>query len=217
MSKTNGNTVNAAANFPDRDLRWSSANITALNRPAKYELAASRLLDPVRTTWPSADSMRASIECVDLAQIAVMRLKGSAHRVHHGHGEIRSSSDRVFHLSLNKVSDWMLADSAGTRRVPAGDAVLIDSGFPYEMEVQEYDIINIRVSTTWISTWISTPQRLVGNTIPHDRMWGASLTALVAALEPSQIGRWPLTPSIVADQIGAQLCIADHLRRSSTA
>lgn len=195
--------------------RWSAQPIALADRGTTYDLAVSRMLSQVRTTWPSAEGVRASIECVDLGAVAMMRLAGSAHRVEHGHGDVCRSRDHTFHLAVNRASDWSFTDGRGTRPVRMGDAVLIDSGAPYAIEVDDYDIISIRLSEPWIGRWLPSPDRLVGTPLPHDRMWGASLTALVAAIQPSEMGRWPLPTSMVADRIGAQLCISDHLLRQA--
>ena len=195
----------------ERLQRWSTQAVPLPDRGATYDRAVSRVLGHVRTTWPSTGGVRATIECVDLGAVAMMQLSGSAHRVQHGHADVCRSREHTFHLALNRASDWCFTDSRGKRPVRAGDAVLIDSGAPYEIEVQDYDITSIRLSAPWIARWLPAPERMAGTPLPHDRMWGASLAALVSAIRPSDMGRWPVTTNTVADRIGTQLCISDHL------
>jgi AraC-like DNA-binding protein len=202
------------ADLPDgatRDLimrRWSTNFVPAEQAFDYYASSMQQALVPMSLQCRSRVDFHAMAEATDLGQLELLRMVGNAHRVARGPSEIARSERHLYHLFINRLAPWRLVHR-GASQIRAGDAVLLDSAQPHELEVDAYELINVTMPVQFVEQWLPEPSRLAGRPLARFAGRSAPLASFVSQLTPEfVIGRCPLPEHALAEQIGALLMLA---------
>jgi AraC-like DNA-binding protein len=164
----------------------------------------------------NVETFNAHILVADLGPIAVLRMSGSSHRVDRGSREIERSGEHSFHLLVNSMSAWTLAHR-GHAQLRVGDGVFTDSEVPHQLDFTEYDVLHLKMSEAWVRRWLPSPGVLTGRPILKDLGWGRALCSFMGQLSPEFMAATPLSPTVIADQIGALLALVSNEMTGSLA
>jgi AraC-like DNA-binding protein len=158
---------------------------------------------------PSPTGFRADLRCVTVGAVTIAHGTGGAIRCIHGKSEISRGTQRNYHLVLNRKSSWTLRHRGDTL-VRAGEAVIMDSAFEYDMKLTPFDDTHIHVTDQWIRQWVRDPSQVAGRVIHMDSGWGAALCTYVKMLTPAVLCRAPLPASVIVEHIGTLLALVAH-------
>ena len=98
------------------------------------------------------------------------------------------------------------------------DLVLLDSRRSYEFNFAvNADTLSLELPIHWVESWISDPERRIGQRIDGRAGWGAALSAFACQLTPELATDLPLPARVLTDQLGALLALAVRQRDSGHA
>ena len=197
MSKANSSAVSY----------WCTGSAAPHERFDCYASVLAEAVTPMSLRSDDPSRFQAEVESIQLGSIDVLKMSGAPHEVLRGEPEISRSQARTFHLLINTRSEMRLSHR-GTSRVPAGDAVLVDSALGHQLQLpQDYEILHLRMGESFINRWLPRPHVLVGKLIPARAGWGSALCAAVGQLTPRFLATAPLPASLLEEQVGALLAL----------
>jgi AraC family transcriptional regulator, positive regulator of tynA and feaB len=189
---------------------WSTDAVPAAHRFAYFEAAVSSALTPMSVSGNDVADFDARFAVGQIGAITVHEMHGAASVARRGSREIARSGERTYYLLVSLGAPWTI-DHRAPLRLAVGDCVLVDSCYPYVLEyATRYDVINVKLTETWLRQWLPHPDVLVGRRIARDSRWGTALTSYVAQLSPQLAVQSPLPASVIADQVGALLALMAH-------
>jgi len=188
-------------------LRWSTDSVPPAQRFDYYADALSSALTPMHLVAPVTDAFDARMSVIAMGGVALVRQQGSAHRCYREQRDVARSGERSFHLMVNLTSPWLI-EHRGRTRLGRGDVMLADSALGHDITMEDqYDIVHLRLTDSWLRQWLPMPGKLVGHRIPGASGWGRALTTYMAQLSPQLILDGPLPASVLTDHVGGLLAI----------
>lgn len=182
---------------------WSTRDVLPEQRLAFYSDLLSSLLDPMAVARTPDAPFDAQLTATALGPLTLIHGTSSAHACVRDATHLSKSTERKFHLILNRGSGWNLRhrDAIHLNR---GDAVLLDSRLGHYFEFcQPFDIVHLVIPEDWLSRWLPDPAALAGRPISCDGSWGRALTSFVSQLSPDTIHQAPLPVDMILDHVGA--------------
>jgi AraC-like DNA-binding protein len=188
---------------------WSSRDVPA-SQVVDYAVhALGSGLEPMSVEVPYPEKFSAELRCVVLGGVTVAHGTAQDLRCLHGTREISNSSQRHYHLLVNRQSSWTIRHR-GDRLLRANDAAIVDSALPYEFTFPPFNTTHIQLSESWMRQWLPDPGVFTGRAILRDSTWGAALCSYVRMLTPAFLVQAPLPPQLILDHVGALLTILAH-------
>ncbi len=148
--------------------------------------ALTKAVDPMHVASGNPGVFHAQVASTRLGAATLINAAGGQHGCVRDENYIATGGERSLDLIINTAAPWRL-----TQRRPlslrAGDAVILDSQLPYDIELDEFAITHLRVPQMWLRQWLPTPGVLAGRSCPRMRCGGAALTASALWQTPSQL------------------------------
>lgn len=186
--------------------RWSTSDVVPTRRLNYYTAATSAALIPIRVRCDTPD-FNASVERAELGPLDLLRMHGSAHDVLRNATEIARSRTHHFYLMLNIGARWHVTHRH-SESLASGEAMLIDSDQPFELNLRAYKIVALVLPATWIGRRVRHPERLAGRCLSRDSAAGRALADMMMQLTPRFAIDPPIPGDVIAEQIGALLSMA---------
>ena len=194
---------------PKAVFRWSTLEVPEAQRRDFYSAALADSLIPMEVVCDAPGPLNAGAIFTDLGPITLFRMQGTRHRSLHGKRELAKTTGRSINLIINLSSGWRFYQR-NRLLLKKGDAVLADSLLPFELDHDDYDIVNLQISETWLRQWIPSASLLVGCVIAHDAGWGRALSSFVGPLSPEVVANSSLPVQLFVDQVGGLLAQVAH-------
>jgi AraC-like DNA-binding protein len=183
--------------------RWTTLEVAPERRLEFYSGVLSSAIDPMEVARAVPKPFDAQITAMPLGPLTLIHGVGHAHECVRDRHHVARSTERQFHLIVNRGAGWNLRHRAPVH-LRRGDAVLLDSRLDHYLDFSHgFDIVHVRLPEAWLAQWLADPAELVGQPIPADVGWARALTAFVSQLEPESVAHEPLSAALIADQIGA--------------
>ena len=137
------------------------------------------------TTQVRAD-FDCSVQRGQLDTIGINRVQGSAQHVYRRKASVARSAANYYYLLCKTDNDWTVMQNGHASRMRPMDLVLLDSRRCYEFN---FPVTPTRCRWSCRSTgsksWISDPERRIGQRIDGRAGWGAALSAFACQLTPN--------------------------------
>ncbi len=187
--------------------RWSTADVPHSKRLAYFQAAVSEAVAPLAIDGADAATFHGEVTFAQLGPIGLSRTTGAPHRSSRGRQELARSTEHVFNLMTTLKAPWA-AEHRGSARMMPRDVLILDSSFPLKAEVrEEFSLVNVVVTESWLRRWVPDPNSLAARRIPGDSMWGLALSSYLAEMSPELAAAPPLPLSVMADQVGSLLAL----------
>ena len=188
--------------------RFSTRDVAPAARFDFWADVVSRALLPLNVQTADVASFESSVSQVDLGIFEIIHTQGSAHRSWRTRQDIeRSEEPDSYHLLVSRGGPWAIAQH-GQKYLPRGDLVLHDSKYPYRIDIEsQYDIVNVKLPSSWLQTWVADPEVLVGRQIDATSGWGQVLSRVISSLLPEFAAAAPLPASVLTDHVGVTLAL----------
>ena len=196
--------------------RWTTLDEHPVRRLDYYADALEKAVTPMRVLVPDGANFNAHFVSTDLGPLQILRMSGTAHCVECGSREIERRTKHSYHLLANLISATRLSHR-GQASLRVGDAFLVDSGMPFQLDLPDYNVLHVRMSEQWVRRWIPAPRAIAGRPILRDAGWSQALCAFLSQLSPEFLTQAPLPLSVISDQIGALLALAANKMSGSAA
>lgn len=191
---------------PEAVQRWSTQDVPTPERLDVYAETLTRAVDPMHVTSSSPAAFHAQVASTQLGAATLINAVGGRHRCVRDEHDIATGGERSLHLIINTAAPWRLTQRQ-EMCLRAGDAVILDSQLPHDIELDEFAIIHLRLPQMWLRRWLPTPSVLAGRVVPRDAVWGAALTAFVSQLSPQRVIDGAVPASVFADHVGVLLAL----------
>jgi AraC family transcriptional activator of tynA and feaB len=157
--------------------------------------------------------VRAGFDCTvrrgQLDTIGINRVEGSAQHVYRSKASVERSASNYYYLLCKTDGDWMVAQSGHRSRMRPGDLVLLDSRRCYDFDFPlTANTLSLELPIPWVDSWITDPERRLGQRIDGRAGWGAALSAFTCQLSPQLAIDRPLPARLLTDQLGGLLALA---------
>jgi AraC-like DNA-binding protein len=187
--------------------RWSTNDVPASQRVDHYARALSTAVDPMRLDSARREAFRADITSAALGPLQVIRSSGTEHRCSRQDADIAGSAERSLHLRISS-SGWAM-QQRGNLYARAGDGILFDSHFGFELDSGDFEVTHIKMPFDWLHQWVRSPAALAGRVLTHDSRWGTAFIAFARQLTPEFVSNAPLPPRVLADQLAVLLALME--------
>lgn len=187
---------------------WSTDVEVPHRRLDFYAGLLSSLQAPVELSVVCREQFQARVMAADLGNVSVVHQNGSPLTCREDRLNQLRAGSRSYHLLLSLTTPWD-AEHQGTHHCEVGDAMLFDAALPWKIShALPYEVINIKMTDTWLRQWVPSPGVLVGRPIRGVGGWGRALVGFAAQLLPEFFEHAPLPHSMLIDQLGALLALA---------
>ncbi len=135
-------------------------------------------------------------------------MQGSAQHVFRRKASVARSAANYYYLLCKTDNDWTVMQNGHSSRMRPMDLVLLDSRRCYEFNFPvTADTLSLELPIHWVESWISDPERRIGQRIDGRAGWGAALSAFACQLTPQLAADRPLPAPLLTDQLGALLAL----------
>ena len=156
----------------------------------------------------SASDFDCSVQRGQLDTIGINRVQGSAQHVYRRKASVARSTANYYYLLCKTDNDWTVMQNGHASRMRPMDLVLLDSRRCYEFNFPvNADTLSLELPIHWVESWISDPERRIGQRIDGRAGWGAALSAFACQLTPELATDLPLPARVLTDQLGALLAL----------
>ncbi|MET4259663.1 AraC family transcriptional activator of tynA and feaB [Bradyrhizobium sp. S3.12.5] len=160
-------------------------------------------------TTPVRRGFDCSIQRGQLDGIGVNRVQGSAQHVYRRPASVARATANYYYLLCKTDGDWRVLQNGNSSPMKTFDLVLLDSRRCYEFNFPvTADTLSLELPIPWVESWITDPDRCIGQRIDGRTGWGAALSAYACQLTPHLAIDPPLPAPVLADQLGALLALA---------
>ncbi|KRR27275.1 AraC family transcriptional regulator [Bradyrhizobium lablabi] len=143
-----------------------------------------------------------------LDTIGINRVEGSAQHVYRRKASLARSTSNFYYLLCKADHDWTVMQNGHASRLRPGDLVLLDSRRCYEFNFPvTSNTLSLELPIAWVESWITDPERRIGQRIDGRAGWGAALSAFACQLTPQLAIERPLPAQVLTDQLGALLAL----------
>ena len=144
-----------------------------------------------------------SVQRGQLDTIGINRVQGSAQHVYRRKASVAHSTANYYYLLCKTDNDWTVMQNGHASRMRPMDLVLLDSRRCYEFNfAATADTLSLELPIHWVDSWISDPERRIGQRIDGRAGWGAALSAFACQLSPELATDLPLPARVLTDQLG---------------
>jgi len=145
-----------------------------------------------------------SVQRGQLDTIGINRVQGSAQHVYRRKASVARSTANYYYLLCKTDNEWTVTQNGHASRMRPMDLVLLDSRRCYEFNFPvNADTLSLELPIHWVESWISDPERRIGQRIDGRTGWGAALSAFACQLTPELATNRPLPARVLTDQLGA--------------
>ena len=131
--------------------RWSTEDVSPGERLAYYSDVISSALDPMVVARTLTNAFSGEITSTRLGPASLIHGVSTAHDCIRGDEHVSLSTERQFHLIVNRKSDWNLRHRDWVH-VGCGDAVLLDSSLGHYLNfVRDFDNVHLVLPETWLA------------------------------------------------------------------
>ena len=149
-----------------------------------------------------------SVQRGQLDTIGINRVQGSAQHVYRRKASVARSAANFYYLLCKTDNDWTVMQNGHASRMRPMDLVLLDSRRCYEFNFAvTADTLSLELPIAWVESWITDPERRIGQRIDGRTGWGAALSAFACQLTPQLATDRPLPARVLTDQLGALLAL----------
>jgi AraC family transcriptional activator of tynA and feaB len=196
--------------------RWSTEDVPPSKRLEYFSAALREAVTPLALDGADRATFHGEVSYARLGAIGVAQTAGAPHRSSRGRKELAHSTEHVFNLMTTLRAPWS-AEHRGYVRMMPRDVLILDSTFPLKAEVhEEFALVSVSVSESWLRRWIPDPNLLAAKRIPGNSMWGLALSSYLAQMSPELVEAPPLPLSVMADQVGSLLALTVSAMQSAT-
>jgi len=196
--------------------RWSTADVPPPKRLEYFSAALREAVTPLALDGADLTTFFGEVSFAQLGAIGVAQTAGAPHRSSRGRKELAHSTEHVFNLMTTLKAPWS-AEHRGYVRMMPRDVLILDSSFPLKAEVhEEFAVVNVSVSESWLRRWVPDPNLLAAKRIPGNSMWGLALSSYLAQMSPELVRAPPLPLSVMADQVGSLLALTVSAMQGAT-
>lgn len=159
-----------------------------------------------------ATQVRSGFDCSvqrgQLDTIGINRVQGSPQHVYRRKASVARSTANYYYLLCKTDNDWTVMQNGHASRMRPMDLVLLDSRRCYEFNFAvTADTLSLELPIPWVESWITDPERRIGQRIDGRTGWGAALSAFACQLTPQLATDRPLPARVLTDQLGALLAL----------
>lgn len=189
--------------------RWSTQSVEPARR-LDYWIGAvctSFLEMEIKCSVPS--DFHCALERGQLESIGINHVQGHGQHVYRTRPAIARSASNYYYLLCKTDFEWAAAHNENSICLRPNDLLLIDSRRPYEFHFEETaNSLSLELPIAWVDSWISEPERCIGQRIDGNVGLGLALSAFVRQFSPALVLNRPLPAPILTDQLGALLALA---------
>jgi len=187
---------------------WSTDLVAPARRLDYWIGAVCECFLEMDVTTPVRSAFDCSIERGQLDTIGINRVQGTAQHVYRRKASVERSETNYYYLLCKTDNDWTATQNGHSARLRPFDLMLLDSRRCYEFNFPvTSNTLSLELPISWVESWISDPERRIGQRIDGRAGWGAALSAFACQLSPELAIDRPLPAQVLIDQLGALLAL----------
>jgi AraC family transcriptional activator of tynA and feaB len=188
--------------------KWSTGLVEPERRLDYWIGAVCECFLEMDVTTPVRSGFDCSISRGQLDTIGINRVEGSAQHVYRRKASVERSQTNYYYLLCKTDNDWTAAQNGHSARLQPFDLMLLDSRRCYEFNFPvTSNTLSLELPISWVESWITNPERRIGQRIDGRAGWGAALSAFACQLTPELAIDRPLPAQLLIDQLGALLAL----------
>jgi len=187
---------------------WSTGSVEPERRLDYWIGAVCECFLEMDITTQVRSGFDCSVQRGQLDTIGINRVQGSAQHVYRRKASVARSAANYYYLLCKTDNDWTVMQNGHASRMRPMDLVLLDSRRCYEFNFPvNADTLSLELPIHWVESWISDPERRIGQRVDGRAGWGAALSAFACQLTPQLATDRPLPARVLTDQLGALLAL----------
>ncbi len=188
---------------------WSTGSVEPERRLDYWIGAVCECFLEMDVTTPVRSDFSCSIERGQLDSIGINRVEGSAQHVYRTKTSVARSASNYYYLLCKTDNGWTASQNGHASRLQPSDLLLLDSRRSYEFNFPvTSNTLSLELPISWVESWITDPERHIGQRIDGRAGWGAALSAFACQLTPQLAVDRPLPAQLLTDQLGALLALS---------
>jgi len=188
---------------------WSTSRVEPERRLDYWVGAVCDCFLEMDIATPVRAGFDCSIERGQLDIIGINRVQGSPQHVYRRKASVARSSSNYYYLLCKTDSDWTAMQNGHSARLQPFDLMLLDSRHCYDFNFsQTANTLSLELPIAWVESWVTDPERRVGQRIDGRAGWGAALSSFACQLTPQLAVERPLPAQVFTDQLGALMALA---------
>ena len=189
--------------------KWSTGLVEPERRLDYWIGAVCECFLEMDITTPVRSGFDCSVQRGQLDTIGINRVEGSAQHVYRRKASLGRSASNFYYLLCKTDNDWTVMQNGHASRLQPTDLVLLDSRRCYEFNFPDTaNTLSLELPIAWVDSWVTDPERRIGQRIDGRAGWGAALSAFACQLTPQLAIDRPLPARVLTDQLGALLALA---------
>jgi AraC family transcriptional activator of tynA and feaB len=189
--------------------KWSTGLVEPERRLDYWIGAVCECFLEMDITTPVRSGFDCSVQRGQLDTIGINRVEGSAQHVYRRKASLGRSASNFYYLLCKTDNDWTVMQNGHASRLQPTDLVLLDSRRCYEFNFPDTaNTLSLELPIAWVDSWVTDPERRIGQRIEGRAGWGAALSAFACQLTPQLAIDRPLPARVLTDQLGALLALA---------
>ncbi|XIA64618.1 hypothetical protein ACFIOY_38410 [Bradyrhizobium sp. TZ2] len=182
---------------------WSTGLVEPERRLDYWIGAVCECFLEMDVTTPVRSGFGCSIERGQLDTIGINRVEGSAQHVYRRKTSVARSTSNYYYLLCKTDNGWTASQNGHSSRLQPSDLVLLDSRRCYEFNFPvTSNTLSLELPTAWVESWITDPDRRIGQRIDGGTGWGAALSAFARQMSPQLAVDRPLPAQVLTEQLG---------------
>jgi AraC-like DNA-binding protein len=187
---------------------WSTGQVEPSRRLDYWIGAVCECFLEMDITTPVRTGFDCAIARGQLDTIGINRVRGTGQHVYRRRASVERSQNNYYYLLCKTDNDWMVTQNGHSSRLQPFDLVLLDSRRCYDFNFPvTANTLSLELPIAWVESWISDPERRIGQRIDGRAGWGAALSAFACQLTPQLAIDRPLPAKLLVDQLGALLAL----------
>ena len=189
--------------------KWSTDLVEPERRLDYWIGAVCECFLEMDITSPVRSQFDCSVQRGQLDTIGINRVEGSAQHVYRRKASVARSASNYYYLLCKTDNDWTATQGGHSSRLQPSDLVLLDSRRCYEFNFPvTANTLSLELPISWVESWITDPDRRIGQRIDGRTGWGAALSAFARQMRPQLAIEQPLPARVLTDQLGGLLALA---------
>lgn len=192
------------------DIRyWTTSHVEASNQLDYWIGAICEVFLEMGCVPRGSTSFSGSIASLQVGELTFNRVNASPQDVLRTRREIARSTALPFYLISQASTSWQIKQGSRSDRLRAGDAVLVDSAQPYELQFPDASsCLSVELPRAWLASWLVQPECDGARVIPRDVGWGQALSGFCMQLcsDLRDANRFPA--GALTEHLGAMLAVA---------
>ena len=189
--------------------KWSTGLVEPERRLDYWIGAVCECFLEMDITTPVRSDFDCSVQRGQLDTIGINRVEGSAQHVYRRKASVARSTSDYYYLLCKTDNDWTATQNGHSSRLQPSDLVLLDSRRCYEFNFPvTANTLSLELPISWVESWVTDPDRRIGQRIDGRAGWGAALSAFARQMAPQLAIEPPLPARVLTDQLGGLLALA---------